>query len=181
MEARNKMATSKVVRIEKGFSNSAMAVPYAYAVLTCGHSADVKMRGQDLECFKCKTQYVHDGHSAKCPACGCTSALHIKGYPHPHKEADRLTKVGDEVECEECDIYTEQLKKLRALKPEDIQHARFRTYDSRGIGDGAYYLYKRDESSPTGVTLMFSVPATKEVDELLRAIRVAPISPTEPR
>lgn len=100
---------------------------------------------------------------------------------NPHNEADRLTKIGDEVECTRCDHYKEALEILKNLKPGDLQHSRFRPTDSRGGKEGRYYVYVREQGSPTGVKLLLSIEATPEADKVLSALQASPLSPTERR
>jgi hypothetical protein len=168
----------KIASIVKSFTNSAMALPVAWAKLTCGHTADCKVVPTVYACAACKRESTT---ASNCP-CGTRGVgFNIKYDPNPHREADRLTFVGDEVECERCDWYAAALAKLRAMQPGELHHSRFRPYDSRGGSEGNYYIYKRDKSSPTGVTLYMQIEATKEAEEVLAALRAAPLSPTEPR
>lgn len=85
------------------------------------------------------------------------------------------------MECERCDWYAKRLDQIKAMKPGDISHSRFRTRDSRGIGDGDFYVYARDPKSPTGCHLLFSIEATDEAGKELSRIAASPLSPTEPR
>ncbi len=113
------------------------------------------------------------GHSAK--------AIMHKPYERAHDDANHIAQPGAVLGCTDCRRYNKNLAKLRALRPGDVQHARFRTRDSRGVGKGDYYVYRRDTKSPTGVTLLMSIEATHEADELLRALQASPLSPTEAR
>jgi hypothetical protein len=115
-------------------------------------------------------------------ACGHTAKLVLRDASRSaHDVANQITRVGDEVQCERCDWYAEKLAKIRAMSPGDVSHARFRTRDSRGFGAGDYYVYGRVPSSPTGVHLLFSIEATPEAYDALRALRASPLSPTEKR
>lgn len=109
-----------------------------------------------------------------CDTCGCGIARYVF-TPNEHKDEDTITKVGDEIECERCDHYATALAALKALRPEDVQHARYRSW----CGEGALYVYKRDHKSPTGVTLLMSITATKEAEDVLRNLGASPLSPTE--
>jgi hypothetical protein len=101
-------------------------------------------------------------------------------YSRAHDETQYLTKVGDSVQCERCDRYADTLAKIRALKRGDVQHSRFRPNDSRGSRDGNLYLYGRDPKSPSGVILLFSIEATKEAEDAIRAVTgTSSLSPTE--
>lgn len=115
-------------------------------------------------------------------ACGHTARLRLRDEcASAHDEANHLEKVGDTVACERCDWYASKLEQLRKLDPGVITHSRFRTRDSRGRGDGDYYVYVRDARSPTGCKLLLSIDATPEAAELLRKLAASPLSPTEPR
>jgi hypothetical protein len=167
----------KVASIVCDHSNSQMAIPFAYALLTCKHSAEVKIVPTVYYCVECGRETTSP---SKCP-CDTRGGFKVKYRPNPHRAVDQLTYVGDEVECERCDWYADKLAQLRALSPGDIQHARFRPTDSRGGIEGSFYAYVRDPGSPSGVKLLLSIEATKEAEEVLSALRAAPLSPTEPR
>ena len=102
-------------------------------------------------------------------------------YHAAHRDENHMAKPGQAIGCVECRHYEVKLARLRALKPGDVQHSRFRTRDSRGHGKGDLYVYGRDPKSPTGVHLLFSIEDTKEAGELLRALQASPLSPTEGR
>jgi hypothetical protein len=91
--------------------------------------------------------------------------------PKPHLEADRLTKVGNRVECMQCDNDAATIVWLRALPAGLVHHARFRY--------NGYHLYRHDETSPSGFFLIGSCPATPQFDAILREVGISPISPTE--
>jgi hypothetical protein len=95
--------------------------------------------------------------------------------PKPHLEADRLTKVGNRVECMQCDNDAATIVWLRALPAGLVHHAR---YDPR-FAPGSYRLYRHDVSSPSGFFLIGSCPATPQFDAILREVGISPISPTE--
>lgn len=118
------------------------------------------------------------GHTAKSQITGAADAW---PPPNEHDDANHLARPGDSVTCTECDHYQAALEKLRAMKPGDVQHSRFRHRDSRGFGPGDLYVYGRDPRSPTGVKLIMSIDDTPEAQELLRKLSASPLSPTEPR
>jgi hypothetical protein len=102
-------------------------------------------------------------------------------YNLAHRDDNHIAKPGDVMGCPTCRRYNGALAMLKALEPGEMQHARFRTRDSRGIGAGDYYVYARDPKSPTGVVLYMSIEATPEVEDVLRSKRLATLSPTEVR
>lgn len=165
------MAKTTVTKIIHGVSNSALAIPYTCAQLACGHVGATRESLAVYACAECKKETTDIGRACSCGYIGF----------HPLRRPKCITVVGDEAECVECDHYANALAKLRALQPGDVQHARFRPYDSRGGSAGAFYVYKRDPGSPSGVWLLMSIDATPEAENVLRALRAAPISPTEPR
>jgi hypothetical protein len=168
------MAKTTVTGFDLGFSNSALRLPYALAKLACGHVTSVKIKPTLYACSACGRETTSCQY-ASCP-CGSTSSgfrfLHVA---NPHIEADRLTKVGDVVECETCDKNVERIAWLRSLPKGAVHHARF---DPR-FAPGSYHLYRHDQTSPSGFFLMGSVPATPEFDAVLNEVRISPISPTE--
>jgi len=93
-----------------------------------------------------------------------------EGWNIPH-----TGKAGDVVECAECARHAERIEWLRNLA-EPVFRARY----SERWG-GQYHLYRRDTTSPTGVMLIGTVPATPAIDEVLRQKRISPLSPTEER
>jgi len=172
MEAQMK---TKVAKIVNDYSNGGH--PIAHAICSCGHYTKVRMRRQLLACVKCGLQR-EDG--PKCLSCDCGMADMVGKYPHMHCEADRLTKVGDEVECERCDWYANALVKIKDLAANGaISHSRFRPNDSRGSKDGNFYVYGRDPKSPSGFCMIASIEATDESSRLLSRVGAAPLSPTE--
>ena len=110
--------------------------------------------------------------------CGHTGKAEYE-WGKAHDDAAHKVKPGDSLQCDRCDWYADRIAQLKAMKPGDIKHSRFRTRDSRGFGDGDYYVYGWDKTSPTGCHLLFSVEATKEAGDLLSALRAGPLSPTE--
>jgi len=165
------MAKTTVTKIIHGVSNSALAIPYTCAQLACGHVGNTRESGYVYACAECKKETTDSGHACACGYFGF----------HPVRRPKCLTVVGEEFECAECDNYATALARLRALNPGDVQHSRFRPYDSRGGSAGAFYVYKRDPESPSGVWLLLSIDATPEAERVLSALRAAPLSPSEPR
>jgi hypothetical protein len=90
--------------------------------------------------------------------------------PNPHKAEDRLTKMGDVMECERCAAEAAQLEWLRALDMSTVHHTRERY--------GSIYLYRLEPTSPSNFMLIGSVAPTPANEALLRG-RLAPLSPTE--
>lgn len=163
-----------VTFIEEGLTSSGR-FPYALTMLSCGHKVSVRLRDTAGTCCGCGKTLAHpQGESFKPCVCGAWSAKDIDS-PKPNNPADRLTKVGDVVECDACDKNVEKIAWLRSLPKYSVSHARF---DPR-FSPGSYHLYRRDTSSPSGFFLLGSVPATKEFDAVLREIAVSPLSPTE--
>jgi hypothetical protein len=169
-----KMPNQTVASFDLGFTNSALRMPYALAKLTCGHVTDVKIKPTLYACGECGRETTSCQH-ASCP-CGSTKSgfrfLHIA---NPHLPEDRITQIGDEVECKQCEDDIERIAWLRALPKGLVHHARF---DPR-FSPGSYHLYKLDQTSPSCFFLIGSVPATKQFDEVLREVSISPISPTE--
>ena len=169
-----------VARIVKTWTNSQSRFPVAYAMLTCGHSGKIVFKPRRLACAKCgvERERAENESSPKCLACGCGAAIGVF-FPDEHRDEDRITQIGDLVDCESCNHYATALARLRDLTPGSIQHSRFRPYDSRGGKEGAYYVYGRNPASPSGVTLLMSIDATPEADKVLRSLSASPLSPTE--
>lgn len=165
--------TATVVHIEEGFSNSALRIPYALARLSCGHLTSVQLRDTRGVCCGCGAVLTHaQGASFERCACGKWMVKNIDS-PNPHCADDRVTKIGDSVECETCARNVERIAWLRALPKGIVHHARFDPRFSQ------YHLYRHDVTSPSGFFLIGSVPATAEFDAVLNEIRVSPLSPTE--
>lgn len=169
------MTKMTVTGFDLGFSNSALRMPYALATLACGHVVAVTLRDRTGICCGCGVELTCKDHESftRC-ACGTYMATHISRRD-PHNEADRLTKVGDVVECATCDKNVEQVAWLRALPKGLVHHARF---DPR-FAPGSYHLYTYDATSPSCFFLVGSVPATPAFDAVLREVGISPISPTE--
>lgn len=165
---------AKIVRIEEGFTNTGR-FPYALARLDCNHLVKIVLRDTTGTCCGCGATLSHkDGESFKRCACGTWAAKDISRL-NPHNEADRLTKIGDAVECTQCARNIESIAWLRSLPKGAVHHARFDPHFS----PGSYHLYRYDQTSPSCFFLMGSVPATPEFDVILREVGISPISPTE--
>lgn len=95
---------------------------------------------------------------------------HLECY-HVIDGQDR--KVGDIVECHNCDTQVATMKMLRERKSE-ILLARYRPQFG-----GTYSFYKHDNKSPTGKNLFASLSANPTVESFLKEINCSPLSPTE--
>lgn len=184
------MAT--VIAIEQSWSRTDSANPgslrisHAYAKLDCGHAAEVQLRPAEIACRVCgHTGPFVEATAAErpswakvwrvCSACRSASGGAYTLIPDPHNPEHRLTKVGDVVDCAYCRQYATALEQLRQLDRGLLAHARYRDW----CGRGSYYIYRRDPSSPTGVALVLTIEARPEADEVLRAMGLSPLSPTE--
>lgn len=168
------MAKTTITQIELGFSNSAIRLPYALARLACGHCAKVETKPTLYACAACGRETTSCQH-ASCPCGSKTTGFTFVHIANAHLPEDRITQVGDAVECADCDKNVERIAWLRALPKGSVHHARF---DPR-FSPGSYHLYKHDVASPSGFFLIGSVPATPEFDAVLAEVRISPISPTE--
>lgn len=164
----------RVESIREGFSNSALRMPYATAVLDCGHGAAVPLVGDLKRCTGCGREGRDWNTVDGCPDCAGRVATILR-LANPHDAADRLLAIGDEIDCDRCDRKAESLQALRGLRRGEMQHARYRD----GCGQGAFYIYRRDTASPSGVRLELTVEACPEAEEILREKRIAALSPTE--
>lgn len=91
--------------------------------------------------------------------------------------------VGNEVRCVTCEMHADAEAKLEALDLSTVAYMRFSTrwaYPEQGIL-GQYHAYTRDTTSPTGVKLLCSFPATKAIDAIIDRRRITTMSPTEGR
>lgn len=164
--------TTTVDHIVEGFTNTGR-FPYAYAMLKCGHSSKLVLRPQRGACCTCGTVQELTPQAEQPPyrvCCGTSVFNHIDS-PNPHREADRVTKVGDVVECEQCERDNASEAWLRSLDRAVVHHSRLRY--------GSYNFYRRAADSPSGVLLVGSVPATPRFDAILNELRYSPLSPTE--
>lgn len=165
---------STVIDFELGFTASALRMPYALAKLDCGHLVSVEVKPTLYACAACGRESTSCQH-ASCP-CGSTkTGFNFVHYSNPHLEEDRLTKVGDRVDCDACKKDVERIAWLRQLPKGSVHHARF---DLR-FAPGSYHLYRYDQKSPSNFFLLGSVPATKQFDAVLSEVGISPISPTE--
>jgi len=171
---------STVAKIVTGLTNTGR-FPFAYADLTCGHSAKVDLVPATYACWHCSRPTAGPS-SEGCP-CGKREGVKTLSTPNPHVEADRLTKVGDVVECEHCDRNVVATAKMRAaLLSGEIVHTRFRNW----CGQGIVYAYRRASDSPSGVFQAATLDAP-DFDKLFAELRSAglissslsPLSPTE--
>lgn len=109
----------------------------------------------------------------------CSHWKYSKGWtPFP---ADVV--VGSQVDCETCDNHAKACAMLETFDVASISYMRFSgrwAYPDQNIF-GHYNAYTRDSSSPTGVMLLFSVPAIKEIDAIIDRRRIGTLSPTEGR
>lgn len=92
--------------------------------------------------------------------------------------------VGYEVDCAKCVDLKEAEERLEALDLSTVAYMRFSNqgslYPDQGIF-GQYHAYQRDTTSPTGVKLLCSFPATKAIDAIIDRKRICTMSPTEGR
>ncbi len=165
-----------ITSIETGFSNNYSRRPYAWARTACGHGTSVEIVPSQYACGGCGSVSLHcDRNKVGC--CDYTGGFTLHRTPNPHKECDRITKLGEPVECARCDRYAEQLASLKALDWSTVSHTRFRGNVS--TGNGYISIYCRDHTSPTGVLQAMGIEATPEVERYLSASGASPLSPTE--
>jgi hypothetical protein len=167
---------AKIIRIEVRPTSSGLHL-YAAGVTDCGHHASVQLKPSRGTCWHCKgpeMELAPAGVGTTCPTCGEQSFL-VTYSPRPERPEDRLTQVGDDVECGTCASHIKSVEWLAALDPKVIHHARF----SERWG-GQYHLYRLDKTSPSNFMHVGSVPAIPAIDALLASKRIAAISPTEP-
>jgi hypothetical protein len=164
----------KITSFEQGYSSSGI-IPYVSALLDCGHVSSVVLKPYRGVCCQChrEQELARAGRATIC-ACG-RSMFTIIYTPEPHNPADRITAIGDTIECERCASIARDIVWLESLDTETVQHARFKMW----CGVAQYHFYKRDSKSPSGVMLIGSVEQTPAIDKLLAAKRISPLSPTE--
>jgi predicted nucleic acid-binding Zn-ribbon protein len=169
------VAKRKITKLVEGWSRDLRA-SYVYAVLECGHSAAVPLLPERYACMDCGHVRERTGPllSPYCPECGCGAAKPVF-RPDPHNAEHRLAAVGDKAECKDCDHYAAALQELRNLDRRGLVHSRYREWCGKGI----FYVYRRDPKSPSGVVLAHSIEATREAEDILRSMKLAPLSPTE--
>lgn len=158
--------TSTVTHFNFGFSNSALRMPYAIAVLSCGHSAACEIKPTRYACGGCGKDRSTTTQ-CECGYFGCK----IIEVADPHKAHFRITQVGDILPCGQCEAEAKQTEWLKALDPSLVHHTRVRF--------GGLHLYRRDPQSPSGFMLMGSVAPTSANEALLASKRVCQLSPTE--
>lgn len=164
--------TTTVLGFELGLTSGGR-FPYALARLTCGHLVKVETKPTLYACAACGRETTSCQHA--CP-CGSTkTGFRILHVANPHLPEDRITQIGEVVECEQCEQDAEKVIWLRSLPKGSVHHARF---DPR-FAPGSYHLYRHDVASPSGFFLVGSVPATKRFDAILSEVGISPISPTE--
>jgi hypothetical protein len=134
------------------------------------------VRSQSNGCWPVPVSYLEleCGHHHK-------PLLRSDDYNLAHSDANHIAGPGAILGCAACRRHMSALENLRALSASDVSHTRFRHHDSRGFGPGSIYVYGHDDKSPTGCHLLMSIDETPEVQEILRALRSSPLSPTERR
>lgn len=168
-ETRRQKAMATIVRIHHGFSNSALRMPYAQAILDCGHVASVELKNRRGACHHCGTET--DLETGVVKSCCGSSFFRITYSPNPHNAEDRVTKVGDHIDCEQCQREEDAVERLRTLDRKEVHHMRLR--------HGAYHAYRLDPTSPSGFTLHSSYPCCAKIEAALSELRLSPLSPTE--
>ena len=115
----------EVSRMIEGTDNSPLRIPYVYAELTCGHSADVPLQPPRVRCRQCG----HDGPwQTVCESCGSKSGGEYTFHPDPRDPEHRLLSVGDHVHCRRCADFPKTLAELRALDRSVLMHSRYRDW-----------------------------------------------------
>ncbi len=113
--------------------------------------------------------------------CGHSAGAIVRStdYALAHDNANHIAQPGALIGCTYCRHYADKIAQLRALKPGDVKHSRFRHHDSRGFGPGALYVYAWDDHSPTRARLLLSIDDTQEARDLLATLSASALSPTE--
>ena len=145
---------------------------YAGSVLSCGHNGTCDLKPTVYACGSCGYGQTQ---CSKCEACEYNGGFRIVFLVDAIRPEDRLTQPGEVQVCSTCSRHSSDIERLRSLS-EPVFRARY----SERWG-GQYHLYRRDETSPTGVMHIMTVSATPAIDELLREKRISPLSPTEDR
>ncbi len=158
---------SNVTHFNFGFSNSALPMPYALAVLSCGHATTCAVKPTRYACGSCEKE------SSTATECGCgyRGGFRILEIADPHKAHFRITQIGDAIDCKECAAEAKQAEWLRTIDAGQVHHTRVRF--------GSLCLYRYDASSPSGFFLMGSVAPTAANEAILASKRVCQLSPTE--
>ena len=145
---------------------------FAASILSCGHRGNCEIKPTVYACGGCG----HEQANAAICEHGCGySGFECKFVANPKRVEDRLTQVGDTQACATCEQHDKDAQRLRDLT-EPVFLAR---YSKRWAGQ--YHLYRRDETSPTGVMHVMTVARTPEIDKILREKSISPLSPTEGR
>jgi Zn finger protein HypA/HybF involved in hydrogenase expression len=162
----------------KGFSESALRLPYVLATLACGHTGPVEFKPSIGGCMKCGTAQAmaRFGSTTQCRKCGGTSFT-MTWQPDRHNEADYLTTVGSVISCPECQLHEVDMRRLREVDVATVHHSRAKDWG----GVTQYHLYRLAPESPSNFWLLFSVTACPAVDALMRERGLSgPLSPVEP-
>lgn len=161
-----------VVEIIKTYTNKG-GWPIAYATLDCSHGAKITFIEDKGTCLKCGL-HQDIGYPAKRKSCKCGNrSFSNLESPNPHNERHRITRIGDEIDCVQCDQKAQALIELKkAIKSGHISHTRYKR--------GYVHVYKYDKDAPKGVLLLLSVEECPELNSILKG-PLAPLSPTEPR
>ncbi len=147
---------------------------YAGSLLSCGHEGTCAMNPTVYACAGCGHEQNH------CHGCEMNCGYKYNSFrivliPDAINPVHRLTKAGDVQTCTTC-----QRNDADAQRLMDLDEPVFRARYSERWG-GQYHLYRRDDTSPTGVMLITTVSATPQIDEILHSKRISPLSPTEDR
>jgi hypothetical protein len=163
-----------ITRMVKGYSNSALVIPYVYAVLACGHAAKVELIPYTYRCIKCDREHFSSPNKGfQCECGGGIGAIVFT--PDPHNDAHIVTKIGDVIECGSCDNQQQAVSILRqAIADRSLHHTRAKSW----CGSNQIHAYKLDPTSPSNFFLVVSVEDTPEVQAMLKGT-LAPLSPTE--
>ena len=165
---------ARIVSFDLGFSNSALRMPYALARLSCGHVAGVTTKPAILQCGDCRATF-HDTPTEWANHQSCKGGAKYLHISDPHSAEDRVEQVGDAVACKGCEQEAHDAEWLEQLDIATVILSRYRDW----CGQGSYYFYKHDPSSPSGKMLIGSVRACAAIEAILNRRRISPLSPTE--
>lgn len=90
--------TQTVTHFNFGFSNSALCMPYAVAILSCGHGAGCETKPTRYACGGCNKETT----TAKDCDCGYRGGFRIVEIADPHKAHFRITQIGDAIDCKQA-------------------------------------------------------------------------------
>ncbi len=180
----------KVTSFYHGFSNSWIRHPYTLAVLECGHLIGGAKETSEYKCHKCgkilgqwtceelSAHYKANGKTYCCGLGSCTSTLGKS--KSQHEPENFLYKIGDEVDCSECNSMYKSLDHIKEVKSQ-IHHGRFMPNGGRESlsREGRYLFYRHDSSSPSGFMLLCGVIRHPVSDKALTEMGLSPLSPTE--